>query len=368
MRKICSNFPQKTDIDRLGLLKKIYAARKLILTVCGIGAIVGMVIGSGIPKEYTASIFIVPENSRRNAFGGMSALSDMAGIGANSSSAIERDAVYSVLYPDIVHSTPFLVRLFDVKVREQTDSTEITLSRYLKERQKRPWWNVITSAPSRLTGWGISLFRKKPEADKAESRIDIFRLTREEAGMVGSIASRIGIEVKETSMRRGKITLSVTMQDPLVAATVADTILAHLKEYITEYRTAKACRMLEYTEKLRKEAQAEYYEVQEKYTRYADANQELARLASRAELIELRNEMNLALATYNQAELQVQVAEAKVKRMIPVLAVIQPAVVPLSPSKPRKMLILVACVLLGGAGSMGWILFGKDLWKKTRDS
>ena len=47
------------------------------------------------------------------------------------------------------------------------------------------------------------------------------------------------------------------MQDPQVAATVADTVQARLKEYITEYRTSKARRLLEYAEKLRKEAREE---------------------------------------------------------------------------------------------------------------
>lgn len=52
------------DIDWLELFRKVFASRKLILIACGIGAIVGIIIASGIPKEYTASIFIVPENSR----------------------------------------------------------------------------------------------------------------------------------------------------------------------------------------------------------------------------------------------------------------------------------------------------------------
>lgn len=55
---------QNPDIDWLELFRKVFASRKLILIACGIGAIVGIVIASGIPKEYTASIFIVPENSR----------------------------------------------------------------------------------------------------------------------------------------------------------------------------------------------------------------------------------------------------------------------------------------------------------------
>ncbi len=349
----------KTNNTLPETVRKLWNGRKLILRACAIGAVAGAIIGLGTPKEYTAGIYIVPESSRRSTSSGMAALSGMVEGDGSLSSATERDALYSALYPAIIHSTPFLVRLFDVKVRKQKDGTETTLSRYLRERQKRPWWNAVTSAPSRLIGWGMSLFREKPETDKTELQTDIFRLTREEAGMAGAIASRVGVEVDESGRRR-RITLTVTMQDPLIAATVADTILAHLKEYVTEYRTAKARRMLEYTEKLRKEAQTEYYEAQEKYTRYADANRNLAMLTSRAELARLQNEMNLALTTYNQTELQVQVAEAKVKRMIPVLAVIQPAIVPLTPSKPRKMLILVGYVLLAGAGGVGWVLLRKD--------
>lgn len=358
--------PQEQEIDLLELAKKLWNCRKLILTVCGIGAIVGMVIASGIPKEYTASIFLVPENSRRSTSSGISELSDMVGIDVNSSSTTERDAIFSLLYPDIIKSTPFLVRLFDVEVREQKDSTAIPLSQYLRERQKSPWWSVVTSAPSKLMGWGMSLFSEKLKTEETSRKTDIFRLTREEAGMAGAIASRIGIDINKNKDRRRTITLSVTMQDPLVATIVADTVLAHLKEYVTAYRTGKARRILAYNEELRKEAQAEYHTAQEKYTRYADANRGLARMASRAELARLQNEMKLALSAYNRTELQVQAAQAKVEKVIPVLAVIQPAIVPLAPSKPRKMILLLECVLLAGAGSVSWILFAKDFIRTIR--
>lgn len=356
---------QGQEIDWLELAKKLWDFRKLILTACGIGAIVGMVIGLGIPKEYTASIFIVPEKSRRSTFSGISALTDMVGTDMSSPSTTERDAIYSVLYPSIIHSTPFLVRLFDVEVREQEDSTAMPLTQYLKERQKSPWWSAVTSAPSKLIGWGISLFSENTKEEKISPKTDLFRLTRKEVGMASAIASRIGVEINEMSVKRA-VTISVTMQDPLVAATVADTVLAHLKEYVTEYRTNKARRMLNYTEKLRKEAQAEYYEAQKKYTRYADANQGLVRQTSRSELARLRNEMKLALTTYNQVELQVQAAEARVEKVAPVLAVIQPAIVPLTPSKPRKVMIIAGCILLSGAGSMGWVLFGKEFLKDIK--
>lgn len=360
-------YSRKKTWDVVELIRKLRASQKLLFKVCGISVAVGIIIGLGIPKEYTASTLIAPEGYSRSSSSGISMLAGMEDINMGASSATERDAIYPSLYPAIVNSTPFLIRLFDIKVREQRDSAEVTLSWYLKERQKRPWWSAVMSMPARLVGQAISLFSdvsdKDSGKDREEKGVDIFRMTREEAGMASAIASRINIGVDK---KKRTITISVTMQDPLVATTVAATVQAHLKEYITEYRTAKAHRMLEYAEKLRREAQAEYYRAQEKYTRYADANRGLVGLGSRAEMIQLRNEMNLASAVYSQTEQQVQAATAKVEKIRPVYAVIQPVVVPFRPSKPRKLVILAVCIVLGGAGSAGWILFGKDFIKIMR--
>lgn len=340
----------------LELIRNVWTSRWLLLKVCCMGVVIGIVIISGIPKEYTANTLIAPESTRRSSSSGMSALADMAGIDMDSST--EQDAIYPSLYPAIVNSTPFLIRLFEVKVRGQKDSTTITLARYLQERQKKPWWSIVTSAPSKLVSLVTSMFRTTPEAEKDKTEVKIktvpFRLTRTEAGIAGAIASRINIGVDK---KKRTITIFVTMQDPLVAATVADTVRVHLKEYVTEYRTSKARRILKYTEELCKEAQEEYYTAQEKYTRYADTNRGLSSMTSRAELVKLQNEMNLAFSIYNQMEQQVQVAKAKVEKETPVYAVIQPVSLPRVPSKPRKIMILAGCILLSGAGSVVWILF-----------
>lgn len=355
---------RKQEIDWLELFRKVYASRKLILTACGIGAVVGIVIYLGTPKEYTASTFVAHEGTRKRSYSDISELAGMADD-MNSSIATERDALYPSLYYTIATSTPFLLRLFDIEVRKQQDSTTMTLAQYLKEHQKRPWWSATTSAPSRMLGWCASLFREKPEAENTEKRTkpDPFRLTREEAGIAGAIASRISIEVDQ---KKRAITINVTMQDPQVAATVLDTLQARIKAYMTAYRTSKARRILEYNEKLCREAQAEYYAAQEKYTRYADANQGLVKLTSRAELSRLQSEMNLAYSIYNQTEMQVHAAKARVDKVTPVYTVIRPVTVPLSPSKPNKVLILVGCILLSGAGSIGWALFVKDFIKEIK--
>ena len=357
-----NNLPavQEQEIDLLELAKKVWDSRKLILKVCGIGAVIGLVMAFSIPKEYTTTILIAQESTGKSSASGMSALAAMAGVNLGSSSS--RDAIYPDLYPDIVTSTPFLTGLFDIEVHEKNDTTMMPLSTYMKEYQKAPWWSVITGAPFKLIGWVVSLF--KDEADEAGGNgINPFQLTREQAAIASAIGSQIMVTVEKKTW---VTTLAVTMQDPLIAATVADSVRVRLQDYVTDYRTSKARTTLEYTEKLTKEAQAEYYAAQAKYARFADANQGLSMLSSRAELEKLQNEMNLAYSAYNQMSQQLQLARAKVEEITPVYTIIQPASVPLKPSKPSKMMILVGCVFLAGVGSVGWVLFVRDFLENRK--
>lgn len=354
----------KPDLSKLAM--KVQGEWRLVLKTCCMGTVIGLVIAFSIPKEYKASTFLAHEGVRSRTFSDISELADMT-AGMRSSIASEWDALYPSLYSAIVTSTPFLLRLSDVKVRIQEDSTALPLARYLKKHQKAPWWKVVTSAPSKLLGWCLSLVSEKSKTEEETGREAAgqgpLRLTNEEAAMAGVIASRISIELDK---KKRTITLSVMMQDPLVAAIVADTVQAHLKAYMTEYRTSKSRSILAYSEKICKEAQVEYHTAQDKYTRFVDTNRNLIQLTSRAEQARLHCEMELAQLAYNQAERQVQAAKARVEKVAPVYTVIQPVTVPLHPSKPNKLGILVGYILLSGAGSIGWILFVKNFIRKIK--
>ena len=115
------------------------------------------------------------------------------------------------------------------------------------------------------------------------------------------------------------------------------------------------------------EAKASYEDAQKKYANFVDANQNIILLSYRAEQERLQNEMNLAYQVYTQVSQQLQMARAKVQEITPVYTVVQPATVPLKPAKPNKLMILIGFMFLAGVGSVGWILFVKDLlkeWKK----
>lgn len=344
------------EIDLMELVQKLWQERRTIVRWCAVGALVGVIVAFSIPKEYTVSVKLAPEvTDGKRASGNLGTLASMAGISLGSSGSA--DAVYPKLYPDIVSSVPFTTELFGVKVADRKGKYEIRTYDYVLKKLRAPWWNAVVSAPFKALSWFVGLFRtdEKPAGTGA---VDTFRLTKNESKAVRALNERIGCTVDKKS---SVITLSVTMQDPLIAATLTDTVMRNLQNYITEYRTTKARNDLAFTQKLFNEARAEYYRAQSKYARYLDANQNVVLRSVRTEQERLQNEMTLAYNVYTQTAQQLQLARAKVQESTPVYAVLQPATVPLNASKPSKMMIFVGCVCLAGAISAGWILIGRDL-------
>ena len=349
---------QEQEIDLLELAKKVWNGRKLILKACGCAVLVGLVVGFSIPKEYTANVTLAPEAAAggRSVSGGLSALAGMAGINLGASQTA--DALSPELYPDIVKSIPFSIEMFDIKVTDMKGKLNTTVYEYLKEHQRQPWWGYITSAPFKALGWVIKTIKGEKEDTATTNTVDPFKLTNEQNGIIATLGERIKVEVdKKTSV----IKISVTMQDPLIAATLTNEVMEKLQDYITEYRTNKARKDLEYTQKLYEESMQSYHEAQQEYAAYMDRNQNVSLRSAQTQQDRLRNEMELAFNVYNQTAQQLQVAKAKVQEDTPVYTVVEAASVPLSAAKPSKVMILIGFVFLAGVGSCGWILFGKDL-------
>lgn len=353
---------EEQEIDLLELAHKVWNGKKLIFKACGVAVVLGLIVAFSIPKEYTTTVVLAPEAKAKGGAGNLGALASMAGINIGAVSGDE--ALSPEIYPDIVKSTPFLVDLFPVKIKPISDEKAMGLFEYMDKHQRTPWWGIITSAPFKAVGWAVSLFKDKPQGATAD-KPDVFRLTQEQAEIAKGISDRI---VTSVDKKNGMISISVTMQDPLVSATLTDTVMQNLQDYITRYRTNKAKQDLEYTEKLYKEAQQNYYEAQQKYANFADSNLDIVMTGYQTRLERLQNEATLAYGLYNQISQQLQLAKAKVQEVTPVYTVVQPASVPLRPASPQKPIILIGFVFLAFVGSVGWILFIKDLVKQFKRS
>ena len=352
---------EEIEIDLMDLLRKIIGIRKKIYKAAGIGLIIGIIVAISIPKQYMVEVTLSPEMGN-NKGGGLSGLA-ASFLGSGVTMGDGTDALNASLSADIVSSTPFLLELSNMKV-PVSGSEEISLSSYLDE-ESSPWWSYVIGFPGMVIGGIKSLFIGEDEPisyDKASQ--GAIELSKKELKKIETLKKMISASVdKKTSMT----SVAVTFQTPRVAAVVADSVVKKLQEHIIDYRTSKAKEDCGYLEKLFKERQQEYYAAQQKYADYLDSHDNIILQSVRAEQERLQNDMSLAYQVYSQVASQLQVARAKVQEEKPVFAVVEPAVVPLTPSGTSKKIYVLAFIFLSVCVVISWNLFGKDFLNKFKE-
>ena len=353
---------EEIEIDLIGILRKIIGIRKTIYKAAGIGLVVGIIVAISIPKQYTVGVTLSPEmgNTKGSGLSGLAASFLGSGVSMNEGT----DALNASLSADIVSSTPFLLELSTMKIPALEGET-MTLNVYLDE-ESSPWWSYVIGLPGMVIGGVKSLFTEEESesvpSDKAN--LGTIELSKKESEKIEALKKKILASVdKKTSMT----TVSVTLQNPKVAAVVADSVVRKLQEYIIDYRTTKAKEDCLYLERLFKERQQEYYDAQKKYADYMDSHDNIILQSVRAEQERLQNDMSLAYQVYSQVANQLQVARAKVQEEKPVFAVVEPAVIPLYPSGTSRKIYVLAFIFLSVCIVISWKLFGEDILNKFKE-
>ena len=349
---------EEIEIDLMGVLRRIMGIRKKIYKAAGIGLIIGVIIAISIPRQYTVEVTLSPEMGSAKG-GGLSGLA-ASFLGSDVTMGDGSDALNASLSADIVSSTPFLLELSTMKIPVLKNEM-MTLNAYLDE-ESSPWWSYVIGFPAMVIGGVKSLFIEGEDEFISSDKVSqgTIELSKKELGKIGVLKKMIVASVdKKTSMT----SVAVTLQEPRVAAVV----VKKLQEYIIDYRTSKAKEDCIYLEKLFKERQQEYYAAQKKYADYLDSHDNIILQSVRAEQERLQNDMSLAYQIYSQVGSQLQVSRAKVQEEKPVFAVIEPAVVPLTPSGTDKKICVLAFVFLSVCIVIFWHLLGKDILNKFKE-
>ena len=360
-QKQSNHTDEEIEIDLMGILRKIIGIRKTIYKAASIGLVMGIIIALSIPKQYTVTVTLSPEMGTSKE-GGLSGLA-ASFLGSGVAMGDGTDALNASLSADIVSSTPFLLELSTMKV-QVTKNKVMTLDTYLDE-ESSPWWNYVIGFPGMVIGGVKSLFTEEDELTSSDQESQgTIELSKKELGKIKALKNMIIASVdKKTSMT----SVAVTLQNPKVTAVVADSVVKKLQEYIIGYRTSKSKEDCLYLEKLFKERQQEYYTAQQKSADYLDSHDNIILQSVRAEQERLQNDMNLAYQVYSQVANQLQVARAKVQEEKPVFAIVEPAVVPLTPSGTSMKIYVLAFIFLSVCVVIFWNLFGKDFLNKFKE-
>ena len=230
----------------IGLLRAIKKDWWIPVSSSIIFAILGIWVAFQIPKIYKANVKLAPETNTNNLLSGVSSLASMVGLYNDANP--NGDAIYPEIYPVLMSSNDFIIGVLSVPVETLDKSVHTTYYDYLKKHQKQTWWAKQTS---KINKYFTKKFGEKNTTRTDSTKINPFELTKDQFNIVNSVKENISCSVdKKTNV----IDIEVTSQDPLVSATIADSVKQRLQIYITRYRTSKARNDLKYMENLYTEA------------------------------------------------------------------------------------------------------------------
>ncbi len=337
---------QKTNSEKI--LRAMYKHRKLYYKVLPITFVIACAFTLGLQDYYKSTVALAPEAGGGSSLSGLVSLASTFGVNLGSSSNSSRDAITPDLYPDLMSSVNFRTSMFDVKVRMDGDNRIMTYYDYLDKEQKSPWWSKAKKAI-----WGLFKSKEDTHAVVKKDSVNPFRLTPEQLSIANAVGGCIDCKINN---KTGIISIIVTDQDPLVAATIADSVKVRLQNSLTDYRTKKARHDLAYIEKLYKEARTNYDQACDAYASYVDANNDIVLESVKQKRTKLENEMQLMFNNYNAISAQLLAAKAKVQEETPAFTTLKTATVPLRKTGPKRSLIVMIFELLVFLCTTGWIL------------
>ena len=150
------------------------------------------------------------------------------------------------------------------------------------------------------------------------------------------------------------------MSEPFVTAKLAQKAQNLLQHYIIAYKVEKSQAELDFIQERYDNAKREAEQHQIEYAKLSDQYKNITSNVPNVALQKVQTRMTIANGIYQQLAEQLEQAKSQVTRDTPAFTIVEPVTVPIEKSKPRRTMILIIWVFLGGVVEVGW-MYGKKL-------
>lgn len=325
------------------LFRLLLVHKKLYIRVLPVVFILSCIYIFSLPRYYHSDVKLAPEMGGPSVSGTLGSIASSFGI--DLADMKSSDAITPLLYPDLMEDNGFVTGLFSVTVKDSKGLLNCSYHDYLQKHLKYPWWSVVTDKM-------LNMF--EPEYPKGKAGpLNPYHLPKTEDDIAGMIRENVQVSVNKKS---GVISIVVEAQDALVCKLVADSVMEHLQQFITAYRTSKARTDLDYYTNLAKDAKHDYEVVRQKYGSLSDANSKVSMKSVELMLEDYENDMQLKFNAYTAINTQLQAAKAKVQENTPAFTIIKGAAVPIKPAGPKRMFFVATMLFFAFIGTSAYIL------------
>lgn len=344
------------EIDLTEILRKLWVKRKFILKTTGIFLLIGLFIALFSPVKYTAHCTVVPQSGKDGSGGNLGGLAAMMGVNIGTG-ASGGETLSPNVYPQIVKSVPFTREIMQTPIKvEKSEGKEITLYDFYTNKEYQPF-NLIGSVKKYTIGLPFLLINAIRGSDMQEEAhpsdsLSLPTLNKDEERVYQAIQGSMQLNLNP---KEGYITIDYTFPEAEAAARITDKVRKTLEQYVMAFKSEKMEDNLAFVQQSFDEAQEDFQQKQDRLAIFQDANRGLTTASARATEQRLRSEYDIAFTVYNELAKQLEQAKLAVKESKPVLTVIEPVVVPVQKSAPRRSIIIAGFLFLGLVTAIGWI-------------
>lgn len=341
-------------IDLIEVARYIWSKRVFVARVIAVFTLIGLIVAITSKVEYTSACKLLPETQEGNmgSLGSLGGLAGLAGINLGSMSG-SSGSLSPSLYPEIVRSVPFMLSLVNEPVKFEKLDTVVTPYLYFEHFDSPGLLGLIGEYTVGLPGKIKKIIGDKNLQIPASADLEYIRLSKNQLRVIEEAKDRITIE---TDSETGVILVEVCMPDPYAAAVITNKVVEKLTFEVINYKIEKVKTNLDFVHERLEEAKNKYDTKQKALAVYIDRNKNVRSSLVQTEQKYLENEASIAFEVYKGLASQLEQAKIKVKEETPVFTILEPVDIPVNKSKPKRSLIVIGFVFMGGILGIFWVL------------
>ena len=343
---------KEDEIDLIALIKSLWISKKFIIKLTVAFAALGVVVALLSPIEYTASSTFIPQSSQAGSSSNLSGVASLVGISLGGN--ISGNEISPSLYPQIIQSTTYKRDLLDLPLKISPEKPSVLLKDYML--QKDSSYDILGTVKKytiMLPFTILSAIKGEEKKSDYNSSNPAMSVSLEEENLFNSLTSILSLSV---NAKEGFVTLSASMEDPLVSAIIAKGAQEILQKNVINYKIKSASEQLEFNQKLLDLKKIEFDSLQNKLALFKDSNLNIVDSRFQNKLSGLESEFNIVSAVYQEVSKQLEQSKLQVSRDTPVFSVINRVRIPNERSAPKRSLIVVIYSFIGFILGCGVVL------------
>lgn len=353
--KTPENMQEEENVDFLALAKTLWIGRKTILICLFIGLVFGIIVALSTTNQYTARTVLVPQ-VKSSTKSSLSSLAALAGVDLGMTESTD---LSPLIYPKIVNSIPFNIELMNTPVHFQSLNKPVTIFDYYTKIKKPNIFAYIAKYTIGLPSLFINFIRPKEEElrlSKGVSRKSLY-MTKKQLLVKKMLDKTMQLAVEK---KDGYLTLSVSSEDPVVAAELTQKAQQMLQDFITEFKVEKSRAELDFIQGRYNIAKSEAEGFQFNMATNLDKYKNLTSNIPQVSNSRIQTKYAIANSVYLDLAKQLEQAKIQVKRDTPVFTVIEPVCIPSEKSNRGKVFLILVWSI--GGIFIGMVLILGKQW------